>query len=185
LSVPTGQATRLTIKNTAGTNAGKISFDAPELGIPALTLGPGESQVIQWTAPSSPAEFKANTNKSPNSTLTLSVKAPEAQPAAGAALAGAAGPREVAITTKQNTWGALQGQKVTAKPGETLKFVVNNTDDEKHNLIGLGELGLLSPDIPAGKTATYEWTVPANAAGSVQVICGYHPTMVFTLEIQK
>ncbi len=184
-SVPTGQATRLTIKNTAGTNAGKITFEAPELGVKALTLGPGESQVVQWTAPSSPADLKASTNKAPNSVFTLSVKTPEAKPAAGAAPAGAAGPREIAITTKANTWGTLQGQKVTVKAGETVKFAVNNTDDEKHNLIGLGDLGLLSPDLPAGKSATYEWTAPASASGSFQVMCGYHPTMVFTLEIQK
>jgi plastocyanin len=185
LSVPTGQATRLTIKNTAGTSGGKASIDAPALGITALTLAPGESQIVQWTAPVSPAELKASTNKTPNSTLTVAVKAPEAKQTDAGVSTGGAGPREVAITTKQNTWGALQGQRLTVKPGETLKFVVNNADDEKHNLIGLGDLGLLSPDIPAGKTATYEWTVPATASGTTQVICGYHPTMIFTLEIQK
>lgn len=179
LSLTTGQATRLTIKNTAGPNAGRITFESKDLGISQITLGPGESKEVRWTAPAQPAELQAKTSKTPNDTLTLSIKAPQPKPVPAAAPADAV--HTVSIHTHMMTFDVTN---VTVKAGETVRFVLANGDDEKHNLVGLGEgLNLLSPDVAAGTTATYEWTAPSTP-GTYKVLCAYHPQMIFDLVIQ-
>ena len=178
VSLTAGQAVRLTIKNVGGTSAGKVSFESTDMGIRPLSLGPGESQEVRWTAPTEPRALTAKTGKGPNTTLAVEVKQPEA---AHVAQALAAGPHVVNIHSHDI---AFDITGVTVKTGEQVRFVFANGDDEKHNLVGLGEgLNLLSPDVPAGQTVTYEWTAP-NTPGTYTVICAYHPHMTFSLEVQ-
>jgi plastocyanin len=177
VAVQPGQTVRLMIKDTTGTSGGKLTFESKDLGIPQMTLSPGESQVIQWTAPGAPADLTATTSKSPNTSMTVSVKPAQAS----AATTGAASaPRAINIQTQSNTFSI---SNVTAKVGETLRFTIKNGDDEKHNLVGQGGLDLVSPDFPAGATTSYDWTVP-NTPGSYKVICTYHPEMIITFDIQ-
>lgn len=177
LNVPMNQSVRLTIKNVAGTNGGKITFDAPDLGIKSVTLTAGQSTVIQWTAPAKPQDFAAKTNKAPNDTLAIKVVNPQAQAPAGTTTSG---PREVSLTTSSY---AFNVPSVEVKAGETVKFTLKNGDDEKHNLVSIGGGGLLSPDIPAGTTASFTWTAPTTP-GTFKVICAYHPQMTFDLAVK-
>ncbi len=179
VSVPAGQAVRLTLKNVAGTNAGKLSFESTDMGIQPITLGPGQSQEVRWTSPAQATELKAKTPKGPNTTLTVSVKPAESRPVA--AQAAISGPQGVNIGTHNI---AFDITTLTVKAGEPVRFVFANGDDEKHNLVGIGEgLNLLSPDVPGGQTVTYDWTAPSTP-GKYTVICAYHPHMTFSLEIQ-
>ncbi len=179
VSVPAGQAVRLTLKNVAGTNAGKLSFESTDMGIQPITLGPGQSQEVRWTSPAQATELTAKTPKGPNTTLTVSVKPAESRPVA--AQAAISGPQGVNIGTHNI---AFDITTLTVKAGEPVRFVFANGDDEKHNLVGIGEgLNLLSPDVPGGQTVTYDWTAPSTP-GKYTVICAYHPHMTFSLEIQ-
>jgi len=178
MMVTAGQATRLTIKNVAGTYAGKATFESADMAIPAITLAPGESKEIRWTAPARPVSLKAATNLAPNKDLTIMVMA--AQPK-GTAAPATAGPRQIVIHAKGFVYDV---QSIDVKAGETVAFVVSNGDDEKHNLVGTGgPISLLSPDIASGQTVTYQWTAPSTP-GQFTVVCAYHPQMSFKLNVQ-
>jgi DNA-binding beta-propeller fold protein YncE/plastocyanin len=178
VTVPAGQTVRLTIKNVGGTSAGKLSFESSDMAIKPMTLGPGESQEIRWTAPAQAGELTATTAKGRNKSLNVTVKQAEAQQPAQAPEAG---PQVVNIRSHNI---AFDITAVTVKAGEPVRFVFANGDDEKHNLVGIGEgLNLLSPDVPGGQTVTYDWTAP-NTPGTYKVICAYHPHMTFSLEVQ-
>ncbi|MBI3733545.1 MAG: hypothetical protein HY259_08830, partial [Chloroflexi bacterium] len=178
MNVVAGQAVRITIKHVAGTSAGKITFKSDDMGIKEISLNPGDSQEVRWTAPAS-GELKATTNKAANPTLTISVKPPEAKPAPPSNPTGDA--RVINIKSSQIAWDIA---KVELKPGEKVRFNFANGDDEKHNLVGIGEgLNFLSPDLPAGKTASYEWTAP-SAPITFKVVCAYHPQMAFTVDVK-
>jgi plastocyanin len=179
IMVPAGQTTRITVKNVAGTYAGKTTFASKDLGIDALTLAAGESKEVRWTAPTQTGELKATTNQSPNQELTIRVMPMPAKATAVAAPSG--GPRQVVIHAKGF---AFDVSSVDVKAGETVVFVVSNGDDEKHNLVGTGgPIDLLSPDVSAGQTISYQWTAP-SATGQYKVLCAYHPVMAFTLNVQ-
>ncbi len=182
LNVTAGGATRLTIKNVAGTSAGKITFSSQDLGIQPVTLGAGDSQEIRWTAPAQSGEFKAKVSKSPNDTLTVVVKQPESKPAPSAAQPPSGGPQVVSIKAEHIAWNV---NTVTVKAGQPVRFVFTNTDDEKHNLVGLGEgLNFLSPDVGPGQTITYDWNAPLTP-GTFKVVCAYHAQqMTFNLVVQ-
>ncbi len=179
LNVVAGQSVRITIKNVAGTSAGQITFESADLGIQKISLGAGESQEIRWTAPTTTGDLKATTNKAANPTLTISVKQPEAKAAQPSAPTSEV--RVINIKSSQIAWDI---SKVELKPGEKVRFNFANGDDEKHNLVGVGEgLNFLSPDIPAGKTASYEWTAPSTPV-TFKVVCAYHPQMTFMVEVK-
>lgn len=181
VNVQAGQALRLTIKHVGGTSAGKITFQSDELGIKPITLSPGESQEIRWTAPAKPGDLKAKVDKSPNGTLTVTVKQPEAKPATSAQ-PPSGGPQVVSIKAEHIAWNV---KDVTVKAGQPVRFTFTNTDDEIHNLVGLGEgLNLLSPDVRPGQTLTYDWNAPLTP-GTFKVVCAYHSQqMTFNLVVQ-
>ncbi len=179
VSIPMGQSTRLTIKNVGGTNAGKITFQSPEMGIAAVTLDPGKSTVIRWTAPKAPGQLSAKSSSKPNDTLTIAVI--NQPPAQAPASAQASGPREIAVNAKAFTFDVTA---IEVKAGETVRFILTNGDDEKHNLVGLGEgLNLISPDVGPGQKVVYEWTAPSSPK-TAKVICAYHPQMTFDLTVK-
>lgn len=182
LNVTAGQAIRLTVKNVAGTSAGKMTFQSDDMGIKPITLAPGTSQEVRWTVPTKTGELKATVLKSPvaaaNNTLSVVVKS--AEPAL-AATPAASGPQVVNIKSLHMV---LDVTTVTVKAGQPVRFVFVNGDDEKHNLVGIGEgMNLLSPDVPAGQTITYNWTAPSTP-GTYKVVCAYHPTVIFSLVVQ-
>lgn len=180
VNVTAGTKTRLLIKNTAGTNGGKITFESPDLGIKMMTLDPGQSQELSgWTAPTETRDYMAKTNKSPNGTIAIKVVTASASAPSGSS-APAAGPRQIVINSKSFLFDV---SSVDVKAGETVRFVLTNADDEKHNLVGLGAVNLLSPDVPPGGKITYDWTAPQNAQ-TIKVICAYHATATFTLNVK-
>ncbi|MBI3537560.1 MAG: hypothetical protein HY070_08400 [Chloroflexi bacterium] len=178
LSVTAGQSIRLTVKHVAGTSAGKITFKSDDMGIKEITLGPGDSEEIRWTAPTKLGDLKATTNKTANPSLTITVKQPEAKVAPQVPVSDL---KNVSIKSEHIAWDIA---KVELKVGEKVRFNFTNGDDEKHNLVGIGDgLNFLSPDIPAGKTATYDWTAPSSPV-TFKVVCAYHPLMTFSVEVK-
>ncbi|MBI5829930.1 MAG: cupredoxin domain-containing protein [Chloroflexi bacterium] len=181
VKVVAGQTVRLVIKNTAGTSGGTIKFESPDLGIPSISLAPGESQETHWTAPLELVNLSAKTDKTPNGTLSIVMVA---QPPAPAAPAPApAGAQIVEINASAFSFNTGE---ITVKAGEPVRFIITNGDDEKHNLVGIGEgegLNLLSPDVSAGQQVTYDWTAPATP-GTYKVVCVYHPQMTFVLVVK-
>ena len=179
-TVPTGQATRVVVKNVAGTNGGTITFTSKEFGADNVSLTSGQSKEFRWTASNEPTAFKATTNKTPNGSITIQV---QPKPAAAQAPAAGATIREIAVEGSNFLWTGINGQTIDIKPGETVNFVLTNKDDEKHNIVGLSEAGLLSPDVASGKTVVYKWTAPSTPQ-TFKVICAYHPLMTFTISIK-
>jgi len=178
LSVPSGQATRVIIKHVGGTSTGKVIFESKAMGIAPITLEPGESKEVRWTSPAQEGALKASVNKTPDDSLTLVVNKPAPKAAPGAQATG--GPREIAVPGKNFLFNV---ESVAVKAGETVKFIITNADDEKHNLVGLGDAHLISPDVGANQKVTYQWTAP-SMAGVYKVVCAYHPQMVFELKVQ-
>jgi plastocyanin len=179
VNVPMNQSVRVTIKNVAGTNGGRITFDSVDLGLTGLVLTSGQSKEILFKAPAKPQDLIAKTNKTPNGELKISVVAPVPAPTQ-ATSSSAAGPREVQLSTSN----FLFDQKtVEVKAGEAIKFTLRNGDDEKHNLVATGNINLISPDIAAGTTGSFTWTAPSTP-GTYKVLCAYHPQMTFDLVIK-
>jgi plastocyanin len=179
MNVDAGQALRLIVKNIGGTSGGKITFESPDMSIQPIVLGPGQSQEVRWTAPAQPKDLTAKVSKSPNNALTLSVTQPKPQPTAAAA--PASGLPVIAVKADNFLFNPTT---VTVKAGQAVRFSITNSDDEKHNLVGIGEgLNLLSPDVSSGQTVTYDWTAPSKA-GTYKFVCAYHPQMTATLIVQ-
>ena len=103
---------------------------------------------------------------------TASAPAKTAGTAATPAAAAAAGPaRKVEIVATNDLYSI---QTLEVKPGEAIEFEIENTGDEKHNIVAVGEgVSLLSPDFDAGARLTWKWTAPAKAM-SFKFICAYH-----------
>ncbi len=179
VDVETGQAFRLIVKSVAGTSAGKIEFQSPSLGIELVSLGAGESQEVRWTAPTQPGSLTAKVNKSPNDTLIIVVNPPAPKPAAAEATTG--GAQAVEVNAHDFVFNLTT---VTVNAGQPVSFAITNDDDEKHNLVGIGEgLNLLTPDVNAGQKVTYKWTAPVTP-GTYKVVCAYHPQMTFSLVVK-
>ncbi len=176
-----GQAYRVVVKNVAGTSSGRLTFTSKEFGADQEVLLSGQSKEYRWTAPSAPTAFKATTNKTPNGDLTIQVAAKAA--ASPAPAAGGPAIREIAVEGSNFLWTGINGQTIDIKPGETVSFVLTNKDDEKHNIVGLSDAGLLSPDVAPGAKVTYKWTAPSSPQ-TFKVICAYHPLAVFTISVK-
>ena len=133
---------RLIIFNSGGTSTGQITFDAPDLGITGIALMPGERYETEWVPVA--GSYLATTNKAPASELPITVSEPAPE-----ATAEATGVHEIAV---EATNFVFEPTEITVKAGETVRFVITNGDDEKHNLVGIGEgLNLLSPDVDPGR----------------------------------
>ena len=104
-----------------------------------------------------------------------SAPAKTAGTAATPAAAAAAGPaRKVEIVATNDLYSI---QTLEVKPGEAIEFEIENTGDEKHNIVAVGEgVSLLSPDFDAGARLTWKWTAPAKAM-SFKFICAYHKSI--------
>lgn len=93
-----------------------------------------------------------------------------AAPAAPAPVA--AGPARKLAVSASNSLYSISTLEV--KPGEKIEFVLTNTGDEKHNVVGVGEgVSLVSPDFDAGQTVSWTWTAPAKPM-TFTFICAYH-----------
>ena len=131
---------------------------------------------IRWKAPATGSPV-ATVKQTPNTAITLTLTAPK--PAAAAPAASDV--QIINLIGLHNEWNL---KEVTVKAGAKVRFVIKNGDDEKHNIVGIGEgLNLLSPDIPAGKTAEYEWTAPSTPI-TFNTLCSYHPTMILKIIVQ-
>src|SRR3954452_5924400 len=73
---------------------------------------------------------------------------------------------------------AFQPAKVTARVGQTIKFV--NDDDVGHNAVAQSGASFKSPTF--GKDGTFE-TKLANA-GKITYVCTLHPKMTGTITVQ-
>lgn len=95
------------------------------------------------------------------------------QAAAPAAPApAAAGPARKLAVSASNSLYSISTLEV--KLGEKIEFVLTNTGDEKHNVVGVGEgVSLVSPDFDAGQTVSWTWTAPAKPM-TFTFICAYH-----------
>jgi hypothetical protein len=60
--------------------------------------------------------------------------------------------------------------------------VLNSVDDEVHNLVGLGDVKFLAPNVAAGQTVNYTWTAPTDPT-SFKIICAYHSQMQIDLKV--
>ena len=191
VSVPTGQKSHLVVKNIAGTGAGKVVFESADLGIKSTTLEAGRAIQVDWQSPDKPGTLTAKMSligsamavfglPVTNPTLTIDLTAPIAvAPTSQASPAG--GAREIVINSKNFLFDVTS---VDVKAGETVRFTLTNADDEKHNIVGLGNVNLLSPDVSPGAKVSYTWTAPQTPQ-AVKVMCAYHATaMTFTLNVK-
>ncbi len=179
--VQAGQSVRIILKHVGGTSTGKITFQSDDLGINSAVLAPGESQEFRWTAPAQTGTLTATVNKKPNETLTIAVSQPAPAATTSVPAASSGGPQVVEVKTHSFSFNLTT---VTVEAGKPVSFVITNGDDEKHNLVGIGEgLALLSPDVSAGQTVTYNWTAPSTP-GTYKVLCAYHPQMTFELVVK-
>ena len=191
ITVAAGQKSHLVVKNIAGTSAGKVVFESADLGIKSTTLDAGHSIQIEWQAPDKPGALTAKMSLIGSAlavfgisvtgpTLTIDVTAPKAA-APTSPTTSAGGPREIVINSKGFVFDVTS---LDVKAGETVKFTLTNGDDEKHNLVGIGNVNLLSPDVAPGAKVSYTWTAPQTPQ-TVKVVCAYHTaTMSFNLNVK-
>lgn len=176
ITLETGVTYRLLLQNVGGTSTGVITLDAPELGVTGVSLEPGQRSEVSYTAPAEATAFNVTTNKAPNTTLIVTVQPPAAEPTAGGE-----GPRKIEVKAIDFKFDVTE---IRVAAGETVIFSLYSGDDEKHNMVGLGEdANLLSPDVDAGKTVEFEWTAPSEPM-EIKVICAYHPDMVIMLIVE-
>jgi len=124
----------------------------------APTITPIPSVRASTAATQAPA---ATTAASPAATASTATSAP----------AGNAAPRKVDVTATNSDYSI---KTLTVKAGEKIEFVVKNTGEEKHNLVGVGEgISLVSPDLEFGQTTSWIWTAPTKL-GTFKFQCSYH-----------
>ncbi|HEY3218946.1 MAG TPA: cupredoxin domain-containing protein [Candidatus Limnocylindria bacterium] len=105
-------------------------------------------------------------------TATPATAAPAASAAATSAPAGAVRKVELSSTNTNYSIATLE-----VKAGEKIEFVLTNTGDEKHNLVGVGsDVSLVSPDFDSGSTVSWIWTAPTKL-GTFKFQCSYHATI--------
>ena len=125
------------------------------------------------TAPTAAPATGAPAAASPAKTAPAATTAASA-PAATSAPASNTGARKVDVTATNSTYSITT---LDVKPGEKIEFVVNNTGEEKHNLVGIGEgISLVSPDFDFGGTTSWIWTAPTKL-GTFKLQCSYHTTI--------
>jgi len=141
------------------------------------------------TAPSATAQTTVTPIPSVQST-TAATPAPaktSAAPAASAAAtstpaANTGAARKVDIVATNSSYSITT---LEVKPGEKIEFVINNTGEEKHNLVGIGsDISLVSPDFDFGSTTSWLWTAPTKL-GTFKLQCSYHtqiPPIVVTVK---
>jgi plastocyanin len=174
-----GDSVRLTVKNVAGTSGGKVTFSSKDMGISTITLGPGQSQQLNWTVPANFSTGQALTSAGTNTSVSISLTA--AQPAASTTPGATSSVHQIVLTGKGMKWDVTA---VTVKASEQVQFVITDLDDEKHNLVGISPgMNLLTPDAGTGKTITYNWTAPSKP-GVYKATCAYHPAMVLMITVQ-
>ena len=111
-------------------------------------------------------------------TAAPATQAPAATQAASsaptAAPAGNAAARKVEVGATNTNYSIAT---LDVKPGEKIEFVLKNSGDEKHNLVGIGEgISLVSPDFDSGSTVSWIWTAPTKL-GTFKLQCSYHTTI--------
>jgi DNA-binding beta-propeller fold protein YncE/plastocyanin len=179
LTVKPGADIKISFVNNSGTSGGVGAAESKELGLSRVELKPGERRTISVKAPTQEGDYKVVNPLDPSGKpLVISVKA-----AAANAPTGATGSiREIKLVSEHIK---IDQKEVKVKAGEKVRFVFVNHDDEKHNLVGIGEgLNLISQDVGAGQTSAYEWTATTKV-GTYKVVCAYHPAATFTLEVQQ
>jgi plastocyanin len=129
---------------------------------PAATTQPTVAAITAAPVTQAPATTQAPAaTKAPVATQTPGASAP----------AAATGTRKVEVGATNDAYSI---RTLEVKPGEKIEFVLTNTGDEKHNLVGIGEgISLVSPDFDSGSTVSWIWTAPTKL-GTFKFQCSYH-----------
>src|SRR3990172_2535903 len=72
--------------------------------------------------------------------------------------------------------------EITVKPGETVRFVVTNSDPYLHNFVSQ-EAGIPFLNLPGNTTQTLAWTAPP-AEGTYTALCTLHLGMSLTITVK-
>ena len=72
--------------------------------------------------------------------------------------------------------------EITVKPGETVRFVVTNSDPYLHNF-GSQDAGIPFLTLPGNTTQTATWTAP-KTEGTYTALCTLHPGMTLILIVK-
>src|SRR3990172_6353531 len=72
--------------------------------------------------------------------------------------------------------------EITVKPGETVRFVVTNSDPYLHNFVSQ-EAGIPFLNLPGNTTQTVTWTAP-TAEGTYPALRTLHPGMSLTITVK-
>ncbi len=184
VKVKAGAPASLTFTYPTGTSAAALTLESKALGIARFEIRPGERKLIRFTAPAQPGKYEITVSGARKTApLTVQVEGRAAAPAPAPVAAVPGGPRGIRLVANGLKWDV---KTLTLKAGEKVKFIIVNQDDETHNL-WIPDLGLLppgSPDISTGRTTSFEWTVP-NRPGTYKSWCGYHPSMIIEVIIQR
>ncbi|MBI4507199.1 MAG: cupredoxin domain-containing protein [Chloroflexi bacterium] len=175
-----GEELRLVFANAGGTSGGLVAAESPALGLARTELKPGSRKTVVVKAPTAEGEFRVTNPLDPQGKpLVITIKQTARDAGTPAPAAAAPAVREVKVVAQSI---AFEQKEIRLKAGERVRFVLENRDDEKHNIVA-GELGLLTPDAGNGKSINYDWVVP-NRRGTYKAICVYHPNMVLNLIVQ-
>lgn len=124
-------------------------------------------------AATSQATVAAAPTAAPATQAPAATPAKTAAPAASAPAAGGT-PRKIAVSATNSNYSI---STLEVKAGEKIEFVLTNSGEEKHNLVGIGEgISIVSPDFDAGNTVSWIWTAPTKL-GTFQLRCSYHTTL--------
>jgi len=137
----------------------------------AATITPIPSTKATTAATAAPA---TQAPAAASQTTAAATKAATSSAPAASSASGTTATRKVDVgaTNTNYSIGTLD-----VKPGEKIEFVLKNSGDEKHNLVGVGEgISLVSPDFDSGSTVSWIWTAPTKL-GTFKLQCSYHTTI--------
>ena len=128
------------------------------------------SQATVAVAPTAASATQAPA-ATPAKTAAPAVSVPAAAVPTASVPAAAGTPRKVAVSATNSLYSISTFE---VKAGEKIEFVLTNTGDEKHNLVGIGEgISIVSPDFDSGSMVSWIWTAPTKP-GTFQLRCSYH-----------
>ncbi len=184
VKVKAGATVNILFSYASGSSGRPLAVEGKEAKIERFEISAGQRHLVKFTAPSAPGRLLVTVlDEAKARPLTILVE--EATAAAPAAPVATPTPavREITLVADGLKWDI---KTLTLKVGQQVKFTIVNKDDEKHNLVGV-TAGLLpgeAPDIDAGRTGSFTWTV-SNTPGAHKFLCVYHPAMVVDVTIQQ
>lgn len=169
ITLEAGKTYQLVFTYVGGTSRAQ-GFQSKGLKIDAVPLTSGQSHAVALT-PGTAGNFEIENPVAP----TWKKLAVEVKP-----MTARASVPQINLIAEHSKFNL---PTITAKAGSTLRIVLNNKDDEPHNLYNK-DLNLNIPFAQTGQTVEWDWKVP-DVGGQFKAICLIHAPMQINVSVSK